>query len=126
MSEINVTPLVDVMLVLLIIFMIVAPLLSHKVKVTLPHANPHQAEEKKPAQPIDLAIKADGQMYWNDNPVTAADFKAKLAVAAAMSPQPELQIRAAQDSKYKLIRTALEAAKAAGMVHVGFKTTGKN
>jgi biopolymer transport protein ExbD len=126
MSEINVTPLVDVMLVLLIIFMITAPLLSHKVKVTLPDANPHTAEDKKPAQPIDLAIKEDGTMYWNDNPVTAADFKAKLAVAAAQAPQPELRIRAAKDSKYKLIRQALEDAKAAGMVHVGFMTTGKN
>ena len=106
--------------------MITAPLLSHKVKVTLPDANPHTVAEKTPAQPVDLAIKDDGSMYWNDNPVTTAEFKAKLAVAASQPPQPELRIRAAKTVKYKVIRQVVEDAKAAGMVHVGFMTTGKN
>lgn len=124
MSEINVTPLVDVMLVLLIIFMITAPLLSHKIKVQLPDANPHVTEDSKKAQPVDLAIKEDGSSYWNDNEVSAAELKAKLAVAASQSPQPVLQVRAAKTVKYKVIRQVLQDAKAAGMVHVGFMTTG--
>ncbi|NII10687.1 biopolymer transporter ExbD [Oleiagrimonas sp. C23AA] len=124
MSEINVTPLVDVMLVLLIIFMITAPLMSHKIKVQLPDANPKVTDEAKQAQPVDLAIKEDGSAYWNDNAVSAAELKAKLAVAASQSPQPVVQIRAAKSVKYKVVRQTLQDAKAAGIVHVGFMTTG--
>ena len=124
MSEINVTPLVDVMLVLLIIFMITAPLMSHKIHIELPTANPEKTENK-PVEPIDLAVKEDGSMYWNDNEVTRAELKAQLAVNAAKSPQPELQIRADKTTHYKVIRSILQDAKGAGMVHMGFITTGK-
>ncbi len=127
MSEINVTPLVDVMLVLLIIFMITAPLMSHRITVTLPTANPKTTDTPPPTPPMDLAIKADGNMYLNDdqNPMTEAELKQKFAVAAAMSPQPELQIRAAKDTPFKNVRKVLGDAKDSGMVHVGFMTTGK-
>jgi biopolymer transport protein ExbD len=123
MSEINVTPLVDVMLVLLIIFMITAPLMSHKIQIKLPNANPHTTA--KNVEPIDLAVKEDGTMYWNDNPVPEAELKANLAVSAAKSPQPELQIRADKTTQYRIIRSVLQDAKSNGMVHIGFKTTGK-
>ena len=127
MSEINVTPLVDVMLVLLIIFMITAPLMSHRIKVDLPTANPKTTDTPPPTPPIDLAIKDDGTMYLNDdqNPITDAELKSKFAVFASMSPQPELQIRAAKDSEFKVVRKVLGEAKDSGMVHVGFMTTGK-
>jgi biopolymer transport protein ExbD len=129
MSEINVTPLVDVMLVLLIIFMITAPLMSHRITVKLPIANPKTPEETAPVvQPVDLAIKDDGSMYLNDdsNPITEAELKSKFVVFAAMQPQqPELQIRAAKDTEFKTVRKVLGDAKDAGMVHVGFMTTGK-
>ena len=127
MSEINVTPLVDVMLVLLIIFMITAPLMSHRITVKLPTANPKTTDTPPLAQPIDLAIKDDGSMYLNDdqNAITDTELKAKFAVIATYSPQPELQIRAAKDTEFKLVRKVLGEAKDAGMVHVGFMTTGK-
>ena len=102
-SEINVTPLVDVMLVLLIIFMITAPLLSHKI-------------------PVDLAVKEDGSMYLNDNPISEAELKVRFAAYAGQAPQPELQIRAARSTQYKIVRKILGDAKDAGMVHVGFIT----
>ncbi|RUL75363.1 ExbD/TolR family protein [Dyella choica] len=127
MSEINVTPLVDVMLVLLIIFMITAPLMSHRITVKLPTANPHQQENTPPPEVVDLAIKADGSMYFQDNqnPLTDAELKAQLQALAQHSPQPELQIRAAHDAEFKAVRKALGDAKESGLVHVGFMTTGK-
>ncbi|MFC4765506.1 ExbD/TolR family protein [Dyella koreensis] len=124
MSEINVTPLVDVMLVLLIIFMITAPLMSHRITVDLPIANPKVADNEF-VEPMDLAVKPDGTMYLNDVEVTEAELKAQFAVAAAKSPQPELQIRADKTTEYKIVRKILGSAKEQGMVHVGFITTGK-
>jgi biopolymer transport protein ExbD len=127
MSEINVTPLVDVMLVLLIIFMITAPLMSHRIRVDLPTANPKTQDTPPPTPPVDLAIKADGSMYLNDdsNAISDTELKSKFAVFAAMSPQPELQLRAAKDTEFKVVRKVLGEAKDSGMVHVGFMTTGK-
>jgi biopolymer transport protein ExbD len=124
MSEINVTPLVDVMLVLLIIFMITAPLMSHRITVELPTANP-KVTDTEPVEPMDLAVKPDGSMYLNDVEVTEAELKAQFAVAAAKAPQPELQIRADKTTEYKIVKKILGDAKDQGMVHVGFITTGK-
>ncbi len=123
--EINVTPLADVMLVLLIIFMITAPLMSHRIKVDLPHADPNTKPTPIQVPPIDLAIEPDGSLYWNDSAINEAEFKARLAVAAQQNPQPELNIRADKTTTYKVIWQAMSDAKAAGMVHLGFITTGK-
>lgn len=125
MAEINVTPLVDVMLVLLIIFMITAPLMTHAVKIDLPVANPHAKEDTLKTPPLDLAIKSDGSMFFNDQPITGPELRAALAVAAQKIPQPELQIRADQDTEFKMVRAALNDAKSQGMVHIGFMTVGK-
>ena len=125
MSEINVTPLVDVMLVLLIIFMITAPLLNHKIKVQVPDANP-KTEKHKVVKPIDLAIKADGSMYWNDQEVSHALLVANLKQAASQSPQPEVQIRADRTLKVRTIKGVLKAAKDSGIVHTAFISTGKH
>lgn len=122
MSEINVTPLVDVMLVLLIIFMITAPLMSHSITIDLPTANPKTKEEDLPVPPLDLAVKEDGSMYFNDHPVTEAELKSKFAVAAQQSPQPELQIRADKSTEFKVVKKVIGDAKDSGMVHVGFMT----
>lgn len=124
MSEINVTPLVDVMLVLLIIFMITAPLMSHRITVDLPTANP-KVSDNEPVEPMDLAVKPDGTLYLNDVEVTEAELKAQFAVAASKAPQPELQIRADKSTEYKVVKKILASAKEQGMVHVGFITTGK-
>ena len=91
MAEINVTPLVDVMLVLLIIFMITAPLMTHKIRIDLPQANLNKQVEDN-VDPIDLAVKSDGTFYWNDSPITDLELKAQLAVTAQKTVQPELQI----------------------------------
>ena len=98
MAEINVTPLVDVMLVLLIIFMITAPLMSHKIRIDLPQANPN-VQEQNPPEPIDLAVKESGEIFWNDELVTEAMLQAQLRVSAQKNPQPELQIRADKDTQ---------------------------
>ena len=125
MAEINVTPLVDVMLVLLIIFMITAPLMSHKIRIDLPQANPN-VQQENPPEPIDLAIKENGDLFWKDEPVTDAILQAQLRVAAQKSPQPELQIRADKPTQWQKIATVMAEAKAAGMVKLGFMTTGGN
>ena len=122
MADINVTPLVDVMLVLLIIFMITAPLASHKIKVELPIASLDNPPDEGQNHPITLAVKDTGDLFWDDEPVTEASMLAKLRVAAQRQPQPELQIRADKDTEYSLISTVMGDAKAAGMVKLGFIT----
>ena len=112
------------MLVLLIIFMITAPLMSHRIKIDLPKANPNVKEEAATVPPLDVAIKDDGTYYLDDQEVSEAAMKDRLATAANLSPQPELQIRADRTSQYKVVRKLLGDAKDAGMVHVAFLTTG--
>ena len=123
MSEINVTPLVDVMLVLLIIFMITAPLMSHSITIDLPTANPKTQDAEMVVPPLDLAVKQDGSMYFNDHPVTEAELRAQLAVNAQKSPQPELQLRVDKGTEFKIVKKIIGDAKDSGMVHVGFMTT---
>jgi biopolymer transport protein ExbD len=125
MAEINVTPLVDVMLVLLIIFMITAPLMSHKIRIDLPQANPHVVDQPQP-EPLDLAIKENGDLFLNDEPVTDAILQSQLRVAAQKNPQPELQIRADKPTQWQKIATVMAEAKSVGMVKLGFMTTGGN
>jgi biopolymer transport protein ExbD len=123
MSEINVTPLVDVMLVLLIIFMITAPLMSHTITIELPTANPKAKDEEVPTPPLDLAIKQDGNLYFNDHEITEAELKSQFAVNAQKVPQPELQIRADKATQFKIVKKVIGDAKDSGMVHVAFMTT---
>ncbi len=123
MSEINVTPLVDVMLVLLIIFMITAPLMSHSITIDLPTANPKTKDEEVKVPPLDLAVKEDGSLYFNDHQVTAAELRAQFAVNAQKVPQPELEIRADKATQFKIVKKIIGDAKDSGMVHVAFMTT---
>src|SRR5258706_2219311 len=87
MADINVTPLVDVLLVLLIIFMITAPVLAHKVEIDLPQATTFKSEEQPPP-PISLQIKATGELYWNDEPMISAALEPQLRIDAAKETQP--------------------------------------
>src|ERR1700755_1367370 len=103
MAEINVTPLVDVMLVLLIIFMITAPLAAHKIKVELPQATLAKPPADPPSKPITLWVKQNGHLYWDDEPTNEAGMQAQLRVAAQQTPQPELQIRGDRDTEYQLV-----------------------
>ena len=122
MAEINVTPLVDVMLVLLIIFMITAPLMAHKVKIELPEAT-LETRPDDPSRPITLALKADGEIYWNDERVPMAVLESQLAVEAQKKPQPRIDIRADKTTKYKLIADVVKTAKNVGIAKVGFVAT---
>jgi len=122
MAEINVTPLVDVMLVLLIIFMITAPLAAHKIKVELPIASLERPPDEAASQPITLTVRDTGDLYWNDEPITEATMQAQLRVVAQRQPQPEVQIRADKDTEYQVIQTVMGDAKNAGIAKLGFIT----
>ena len=124
MSEINVTPLVDVMLVLLIIFMITAPLMSHKIKVDLPQANlDHREEKVPPAPPVTVTIKEDGSLYWNDAPITKELLESQLSVEAQKTPQPAVNLRGDKTTKYRSIREVVDMAQAQGIRKVGYVAT---
>jgi len=121
MAEINVTPLVDVMLVLLIIFMITAPLMSHKVKVDLPEANLERKEEKAPpVPPITLAVKEDGSLFWNDEPIGKDLLESRLSIEAQKTPQPQINVRGDKTTKYRIVNEVVQIAQAQGMRKVGF------
>jgi biopolymer transport protein ExbD len=124
MAEINVTPLVDVMLVLLIIFMITAPILSHKVKIDLPQPNPDNVTPDEPLDPIRLQIRQDGSLFWNDTPVDEMGLKAQIAVIAQQTKQPELQIDADDAAQYEVVAKVLSDAKGQGLTKIGFVNAG--
>ncbi|MEP6940843.1 MAG: biopolymer transporter ExbD [Rudaea sp.] len=122
MADINVTPLVDVMLVLLIIFMITAPMLTHRIKIDLPQpTNNPPPQIDNPPDPITLSVRTSGQYSWNDQPVTEEQLQQMMAVTAKKNPQPELQIQADKTAKYQLVATVLADAKNAGMLKIGFQ-----
>ena len=124
MSEINVTPLVDVMLVLLIIFMITAPLMSHKIKVELPQANlDHRDEKVPPAPPITITVTSTGTVYWNDAPVPPNLLESQLSVEAQKVPQPAVNIRGDESTRYEAIKQVVDVAQAQGIRKVGFVAT---
>ncbi len=120
MSEINTTPLVDVMLVLLIIFMITAPLLTHSVKIDLPTAS----NEPTNAQPdaITVSFNAEGQLFWDDEPISETVLEQRLAAAAAQTPQPEMHLRADRNTRYEVIARLMADARQAGIEKLGFVT----
>ena len=125
MADINVTPLVDVMLVLLIIFIITAPLMSHKVQIKLPEANlkqdPEEAEKRK--QPITISVKENGDMYWGDERVTKEILESRLSSAAQLTPQPPLNLRGDRTTKMRTINEVTKIAQAQGMLDIGFIAT---
>ncbi|MDQ3038350.1 MAG: biopolymer transporter ExbD [Pseudomonadota bacterium] len=123
MAEINVTPLVDVMLVLLIIFMITTPLMNHKVKVKLPEAVLDKKPEKAKSPPVTVSVTDSGALFWNDEPATRQFIESKLSVEAQKTPQPSVQIRADRTTQYRLISDVVKLAQEQGIAKVGFITT---
>jgi biopolymer transport protein ExbD len=120
MNEINMTPLVDVMLVLLIIFIITVPVMKHSVNVDLPRAS-SAPQDAKPDS-IRLSVDAQGQYYWNEQPLAEADLGNRLRAEAARTPQPELHIRGDKDARYDRVAQALAAAQRSGLRKIGFIT----
>jgi biopolymer transport protein ExbD len=119
-AEINMIPLIDVMLVLLVIFIITAPMMTHAVKVDLPAAT-SQPNEVKP-ETINLSIRADGSVFWNADPVDAAAWQARMGVAARQRPQPEIHIRADGELAYRNVAQIMADAARAGLTKLGFVT----
>ncbi|MGR9087202.1 MAG: ExbD/TolR family protein [Gammaproteobacteria bacterium] len=116
--EINMVPLIDVMLVLLIIFMITAPLMTHAVKIDLPKAD--SEAQIRETRHIDLAIAADGQLFWDSAAVSRDQLRQNLRQVAAEAPQPELHVRADQKVPYRKVAEALADAAKAGISRIGF------
>ncbi|SFE65960.1 biopolymer transporter ExbD [Paracidovorax wautersii] len=123
MNEINMTPLVDVMLVLLIIFIITVPVMKHAVPVDLPRAS-NQREDIKP-ETIRLSITADGKYHWNESDISDDELEPRLKAEAAKDPQPDLHIRGDKDVRYERVAQAMSAAQRAGVRKIGFVTDPK-
>ena len=123
MADINVTPLVDVMLVLLIIFIVTAPIMTYPIAVDLPQRviNP-PPQLREPPPPIDLRVDASNQVYWNNSPVNVADLQQKMEEEVQKDPtnQPELRIDANPESEYEVMAKILAQAKNAQMKKIGF------
>jgi biopolymer transport protein ExbD len=120
MNEINMTPLIDVMLVLLIIFIITVPVMKHAVNIQLPQAT-NQPLDAKP-ETVRLTVDASGAYFWNDQRVSDEQLEPMLEAAAARQPQPELHIRGDKDARYERVAQAMAAAQRAGVGKIGFVT----
>ena len=120
MADINVTPMVDVMLVLLVIFIITAPLFTHAVKLDLPAAQSAPSPEKP--ETVTLSIDPAVAIFWNDAPISQADLPARMATAAQKQPQPELQLRADKATRYEVIAQVMATAQSNGLTKLGFVT----
>ena len=121
MSQMNITPLVDVMLVMLVIFMIATPLMLDRTKVKLPQVmQVPDRDIRSPALPVTVAITEEGRLFLNDEPVTRASLESRLSVEAQKQPQPMVKIRGDRTTQYRFIGDVVDLAQAQGMRTVGF------
>ena len=118
MAEINMIPLIDVMLVLLVIFIITAPLLTHSVKIDLPKAS--SVPNLTKPENIQLAIDAQGRVYWNGEALERDAWRSRMQAAAKSSPQPEVHIRGDATAAYGKVAAVLADASKAGLTRIGF------
>ena len=123
MNEINMTPMVDIMLVLLIIFIITVPVMKHSVNIDLPRAT-NEAQIIKP-ETIRLSVDAQGQYFLNETLVADQELATRLKAAASQNPQPELHIRGDKAVRYERVAQAMAAAQQAGLRKIGFITEPK-
>ena len=119
-SDINMVPLIDVMMVLLIIFIITVPVLTHSVKLDLPRAE-NQPNIVKP-ETVTISVTADGAVNWNDTVVDQAGLESRLRAAASQQPQPEVHIRGDRKVIYEYVIRTMAAAQRAGILRLGFIT----
>lgn len=119
-SEINMVPLIDVMLVLLVIFIITAPLLSHSIKINVPQASSDPVQQDPKV--VDFAVDAEGRLFWNEQPVSLEQLPALMAAEAALDPQPEIRLRADLDTRYEVLAQIMSMARRSGLKRIGFVT----
>ncbi len=120
MAEINMVPMIDVMLVLLIIFIVTAPLLTHAVKLELPQAS--SAPNITRPDNIQLAIDARGAVYWNGERTDSETLRTRMNAAALLQPQPELHLRADRITPYEKLAQVMSEAARSGLTKIGFIT----
>ncbi len=121
MADINVTPLVDVMLVLLIIFMVTAPIMSYEIPVDLPQPSNKTPENLvEPPPPIRLRIDESGQLFWDNSQLPKSALLPSLMVESTRDPQPTLEIETNPNVRYEVLAEVLATAKNANMIKIGF------
>lgn len=120
-ADINMVPLIDVMLVLLVIFIVTAPLLTHAVKLELPRAS--SAVNTNPPSKIEFAIDAAGQRYWNGAPVDRAAARERFAIEGQRQPLPEIHLRVDAAAEYRTVAETMADAANAGLTKIGFVST---
>jgi len=123
MAEINMTPFVDVMLVLLIIFIVTLPVIQHSVNIELPKAASETNTPKPEA--IQLTIDAQGMIFWNSTAISLAEFENKAKETSSQSPQPQINLRADKSVVYEKVAQVLAASKRNGLTNIGFITEPK-
>jgi biopolymer transport protein ExbD len=118
MADINMVPLIDVMLVLLVIFMVTAPLLTHAVKLELPKAD--SSVDRPVPERIEFSIDAAGTRFWNGQPVTRDEAARRFAERGAAQSAPEVRLRADQSVPYRVVAETLADTARAGITRIGF------
>ncbi len=122
MVEPNVIPLVDIMLVLLIIFIITIPVMTHAVKIDLPRDNPNPPLE--PPEVVSIYVEFDGSIMWNGSPVDIQSFRDYVAIENAKDPQPEVHVDAHRRAPYVYVANVLFTLQRGGLLKVGFVSGG--
>ncbi|MFM1880907.1 MAG: hypothetical protein RLZZ344_1141 [Pseudomonadota bacterium] len=119
-AEINMIPLIDVMLVLLVIFIITAPLLTHAVKIDLPRASSQPVATTQ--RPVQVSVDSAGRVYWEGQAVEIEQLRQRMSEAVRLDPQPELHIRGDGEVAYRYVVSVMSEAAKAGLTRVGFIT----
>nr|WP_315466703.1 biopolymer transporter ExbD [uncultured Undibacterium sp.] len=123
MADINVTPMVDVMLVLLVIFIIAAPLLNHAIRLELPQAESQALPQE--LKTITLSFDSAGKLFWDTELVTIEQIEQRFVLSAKQKPQPEILLRADKSTRFESIAQVMSAAQTHGLNKIGFATEAK-
>ncbi len=118
--DVNTTPLIDVMLVLLVMLIVTLPLMTHAVKLDMPRPTPDSAEPPPPAEIIQIGVEFDGTVVWNGSPVPMSSLDGYFRVESAKDPQPEIHLRPDSRARYDAVANVMAAAQRQKMVKMGF------